>query len=114
MRKFKMTKSIFVLCIALSIFVCNPATAFAAVCSKSPDEVHHFSKCVGENEGYSSPELTHSYLYAFDNKGNEIYKTCEVTYHYKYCHYVCEYCNTRMSTSERHAHVVAMTHSANH
>lgn len=112
MRKLTMTKltvkAIFVLGIALSIFVSKPATTFAAEC------VHDFSECYREGTGYSSPELTHEYLYATDENGKEMYRTCEVTYHYQYCHYVCRFCNLRKSASERHAHVVGITHSVNH
>lgn len=111
-----MTKAIFALGIALSIFVCNPANAFAAVCSDiiCPNGVHDFRGCCQESEGYSCPELTHAYLYGYDHNGEEIYRTCEVTYHYKYCHYVCKYCGLRESMSERHYHLVKITHSVNH
>lgn len=112
MRKFTMTKStvkgIFALCIALSIFVGSSAIAFATVCQ------HDFSECRRENAGYSSLELTHAYVYGKDHNGEEIYRTCEVMYHYQYCHYVCSKCDLRESINERHTHLVKLTHSVNH
>ena len=110
-----MSKTIFALCIALSILVCNSATIFAVASNETPNRaghVHIFNECCRENDEYSTPELTHSYLYGVDHNGKEIYKTCVVIYTYQYCHYICSICGE--SENGRHTHVISIRHSDNH
>lgn len=115
--KKSMKKTAFALCVALSVFMCNSAPAFASariICNGSPDHYHHFSKCQLEKDGYSKDGGTHSYLYGFDINNNPVYKNdCRITMRYQYCNYVCAYCNTKQDGA-RHEHHVLDTHSVVH
>lgn len=111
--KKSVTKTILTFGIVMSIFMFNSASASAVVCSKAPDEVHHFTKCQHESEGFTRDGGVHAYLYGYDVNGEEIYRSCYITYHYVYCNYVCKYCDT-MQGGSRHTDLVETTHSVNH
>ena len=57
-----MKKTAFTLCIALSIFMCNSVFVLAAVCSGSPDGVHHYTKCADAGAGKLRDGGSHLYL----------------------------------------------------
>ena len=93
MRKSKlmksMSKSVFALCIALSIFVCNSAVASAAVmkeyvsCSVYGKEGHQFS--AGPTGEEFDTHETHMHYYGKNlTTGEDIYVSCTVTYHFEY------------------------------
>lgn len=112
--KKSMRKTAFALCIALSVFMCKPTLAFAAVCVNAPDKVHHFSSHRRDGGEYSQTGGFHSYLYGYTAKGQPIYKNdCRLTHVYAYCSNACTYCGTKQDNT-RHTHLARTTHSINH
>ena len=112
--KKTMKRTVTALCVALAVFVCDSSLAFAAVCSKAPDGVHHFSVHRRAGAGYSVDGGTHRYLYGFDVNNNPIYKdNCSLTMGYEYCNMQCRYCTTYQENSQ-HEHYTSTRHSINH
>ncbi|MCI9191539.1 MAG: hypothetical protein HFH84_18515 [Lachnospiraceae bacterium] len=99
-----MSKTIFAVCIALSILVCNSVTASAAKC-----ETHSFTKSRPTGEEYYSTEGTHMHLFGTDENGKEYYKACALTYHYKYYVKICEKCHIELDGS-RYVKVESISH----
>ncbi len=78
--KKSMRKTAFALCVALSVFMCKPAFAFAAVCGPSPDKVHHFDAHQRESGEFGQTGGYHSYLYGYSAQGQPLYKNdCRLT-----------------------------------
>lgn len=108
-----MKKTILAVCIALSIFMCSSVSAFAAICSKAPDFVHHFDGHMRGNELFYKDGGTHEYLYGYIGD-QPIYKNdCKMTLVYQYCIKTCKYCGTRLDGSV-HGHQTSTMHSINH
>ena len=94
MTKFKKMKSIsktvFALCIAMSIFVGNSVIA-SAKCPGDKEGLHHFTvhrRTGDENNNYQ----THMHLIGYDSKGDEVYVPCTLTFHSEYCVRICMDC----------------------
>ncbi len=112
--KKSMIKTVFSLCIALSIFIYNPVFAFAAVCNNAPDGVHHFERHRRESGEFRREGETHTYLYGYDVRNNPIYRSdCKIFYYDQYCNFVCEYCGTTQGGT-RHTHTNQVVHSVDH
>ena len=108
-----MKKTIFALCIALSVFMCNSTFALAAVCNLSPDGVHHFS---AHEQGvrFTVDGGFHEYLYGYDSQNRPIYKNdCKITYNNSYCNYVCKHCYIKQDNGQ-HTHSGSTSHSISH
>lgn len=102
-----MRKSILAVCIALAMFICNFVSASAAVCSSSPDGVHHF-------DDHWAPSGAGHNVYGGTHSGKEIYKNdCELWHGYQYCINRCRYCFTQLEGSQ-HEHYVSTFHSVYH
>jgi hypothetical protein len=106
-------KTFLMLCIALSVFMCNSTSAFAAVCEKSEDGVHHFSNHHRHfTQIYSEDGGSHMYLYGYDQNNKPIYRyDCYRKLSYYWCNYACAYCDTE---DARHSHYATTSHSVNH
>ena len=112
--KKSMRKTAFALCVALSVFMCKPAFAFAAVCGPSPDKVHHFDAHQRESGEFGQTGGYHSYLYGYSAQGQPLYKNdCRLTFIYKHCNRGCKYCGTKQDNS-RHTHQESVRHSIDH
>ena len=111
--KKSMRKTAFALCVALSVFMCKPAFAFAAACRPSPDGVHHFDGHIRESGEFGRDGGSHSYLYGYTAEKKPIYKNCRLTLIYRYCNNACIYCMTKLDNS-RHTHQDEIRHSDNH
>ena len=108
-----MKKTIFALCIALSIFMCNSLSASAAVCPSAPDKVHHFT-AHQRGLGVTRNGGTHPYLYGYDHEGKAIYKyDCNLILFDYYCKYKCAYCDTYEDNTQ-HMHNASVKHSIDH
>lgn len=109
-----MRKTFLAVCIALAMFICNSVSASAAVCSGSPDGVHHFDDhWAPSGAGHNVYGGTHSYLYGTVG-GKEIYKNdCEIWYGYQYCINKCYYCYVTLDGTQ-HEHLISTSHSVNH
>ena len=94
-----MSKTVFALCIAVSIFVCSSMIA-SANCPDRKDGLHCFTKHVGTGEGYTD-YLTHDHLIGYDANGREVYKSCQVTMVYEYYVEKCCYCDETQSGSRK-------------
>ncbi len=109
------TKTFLMLCIALSVFMCNSTSAFAAVCEKSEDGVHHFDKhryILGS--GYNRDGGNHMYLYGYDHNDRPIYKNdCKLKLIYNNCNYICSDCHI-IREGMLHSHQINTIHSINH
>lgn len=111
--KRSMKKTVFALCTALMIFMCNSTSAFAAICDGAPDGVHHFNFCFREKSVKISSEK-HRYVYGYDVNNWPLYNyDCTVTYYHQYCIYLCQYCGTKQEGSQ-HTHLISTVHSVNH
>lgn len=107
-----MKKTIFALCIAFSIFICNSLSVSAAVCPNSTDGVHHFETHIKSGVGYAEDAGTHRYIYNKDDqwiRGDD----CKMIRYYYYCRYKCSYCST-YADDEPHVHLGLTTHSVDH
>lgn len=110
-----MMKRIGLLSFTVLFLLGNAFVVQAAVCSNSPDGVHHFSVHKAANAGYSVDLGTHEYLYGYDQNNNPIYKNdCRRSERYQYCQYICSYCNKVNDTEGSHSHYVKTVHSINH
>lgn len=109
------TKTFLMLCIALSVFMCNSTSAFAAVCEKSDDRLHHFSTHRRYlDTTYGVDGGTHWYLYGYDHNEVPIYKNdCKLTVLYCYCDYACSACGT-IQEGARHTDQLVTNHSIKH
>lgn len=104
---------ILTLCTVLAVFISTTFSAQAAVCTNSPDGVHHFDEHKRAGAGYSVDVGTHRYLYGYDENKNPIYKyDCRLTDYYEYCQNKCIYCNATYGST--HTHYVKTQHSVNH
>ena len=113
-KKKSVTKTIFAICFALSIFIGNSSSAFVAICDRAPDGVHHFEAHMQENEGILRHLGPHKYVYGYDAQRNPIYKyDCQVTTFSRYCNYVCKHCGTKQDGT-RHEHLISTNHSIDH
>lgn len=109
-----MKKTIFALCIAMSIFMCDLMLASAVVCSAAPDGVHHFSGHESLGSLYGVEDGTHEYLYGYDHNEKPIYRNdCKLIQVYRACVFKCAYCNVRESDVQ-HGHHVYTLHSVDH
>lgn len=110
-----MRKTILVVSIALTMFMCNSVSASAAICSNSPDGVHHFNDHWRQyGAGHSVYGGTHEYLYGYDAQDKPIYKNdCELWHGYQYCKMRCSYCYTEQEGMQ-HEHYTSTSHSVNH
>lgn len=86
-KKKSVTKTIFAICFALSIFIGNSSFAFAAICDRAPDGVHHFEAHMQENEGILRHLGPHKYVYGYDAQLS-IISSCFI--------YGVHFCNVRM------------------
>lgn len=111
--KKSMKKTVFTFCIALSVFMCNPVFAFAAVCSGAPDGLHHYTKCVDAGAGQLRDGGSHLYQDGYDSQNRPIYKECHYLEYYRYYDHVCTYCGT-VQDGGRHEHLLTTFHSVNH
>ena len=114
MTKFKKMKSIsktvFALCIAMSIFVGNSVIA-SAKCPGDKEGLHHFTvhrRTGDENNNYQ----THMHLIGYDSIGDEVYVPCTLTFHSEYCNMVCKDCGETQPGS-RHLEQDPVRHSVN-
>lgn len=107
-----MKSRLLALSIIMIVGLSLPISAKAAVCSKSPDGIHHFSSHQNQNYGYSV-NGSHQYRYGTSN-GKVEYRTCNTKDWYTYCMNKCSYCSTIDTTSGTHTHYQYTEHSVNH
>lgn len=106
-------KTVFTLCIALAIFMCNSAFVFAAVCNSSPDGVHHYTKCADADAGQLREGGSYLYLDGYDKQNRPIHKECHYLCYYRYCNNVCTFCGT-IQEGGLHDHLLMTFHSVDH
>ena len=68
-------------------------TVQAAICSYSPDGLHHYDDHQLTGSGYSLNIGDHQHLVGYE-QGNPVYRTCHLTQYFNYCHYKCTYCGS--------------------
>lgn len=108
-----MKKIFFVLCIALSIFICNSTYASASVCRSASACLHEFTEHEAVGTGYKE-NGTHKYLYGYDHNGQPMFRDdCSLTLVYSNCIYKCKYCSV-WESSEQHKHYLYTEHSIDH
>lgn len=105
-----MKKIVLALCLALSVFACSSMVSEAAICSGSPDGLHHYDDHRRANAGYSEDAGTHRHHTGYDSNNQKVYETCYLTDWYEYCERQCHYCQA-IQPNSRHTHFVKTQHS---
>lgn len=111
-----MKSKIIALSMALLVFAGSSMTAQAAVCPNpnAPGGVHHFNSCKPTLGGRIEDLGYHTYLYAYDNNHNPVYRSdCHLTQGIQYCRYVCFYCGAD-DPDGAHEHKQLIQHSISH
>lgn len=108
-----MKRTIIALCMVLTIFVGSSMVSQAAVCSNSPDKVHHFDGHKKANAGYTIDGGTHQYLYGYEGEKPIYLYNCRLTHYMEYCYKQCIYCSAVLEGST-HEHLTNTRHSISH
>ena len=77
-------KKILIFSLAVMMLFGSTITANAAVCDKSPDEVHHLNRCRRSSEKLELPSI-HTYVFAVDDNGMATLRSCNVISTYEFC-----------------------------
>ena len=111
MKKFG--KCVLVLALVFILSFSGKMISHAAVCSSSPDGVHHFHH-VQQPSGYTVYVGTHEYLFGYDENDNPIYHNdCQLMNVYTYCRMICDYCG-KTDGNPDHDHRTGTLHSVPH
>lgn len=108
-----MKKRISALVIAMLVFMCSSSFAFAAESDIVPYHDHKFSRHQQVGSEYKEYQGNHTYLYGYDEKGNEIFRdNCQLYAVYRNCVTLCLYCDVQQGS--QHRHMVRFDHSISH